>query len=187
LPVLPVPLRSKFDRIQNALAIARLAGSGSLYSMNSNAIKSVLFVCMGNICRSPAAEGVFRRFVEDAGRTGEFEIDSAGTHGYHVGHPPDSRMLAAARARGYLLDSRARRLERGDFENFDLIVTMDDANLADAQALCPGGPAQLVRMVDYCERIAVDEVPDPYYGGPAGFERVLDILEDACGNLLRQF
>ena len=125
--------------------------------------------------------------VEYAGRTGEFEIDSAGTHGYHVGHPPDSRMLAAARARGYLLDSRARRLERGDFENFDLIVTMDDANLADAQALCPGGPAQLVRMVDYCERIAVDEVPDPYYGGPAGFERVLDILEDACGNLLRQF
>jgi protein-tyrosine phosphatase len=155
--------------------------------MNSAAPKSVLFVCMGNICRSPAAEGVFRRLVSDAGREGEFHIDSAGTHGYHVGHPPDSRMLAAARARGYSLDSRARRLERGDFERFELIIAMDDDNHADISALHPGVGAQVVRMCDYCSVRPETEVPDPYYGGEAGFEQVLDILEDACANLLQRF
>ena len=149
-------------------------------------MKSVLFVCMGNICRSPAAEGVFRKLVEDAGRIEEFEIDSAGTHGYHVGHPPDSRMLAAARERGYPLDSRARRLEVEDFREFDYIVTMDDDNYANVSSLDPGGPAKVVRMVDYCERLAADHVPDPYYGGAQGFEHVLDILEDACAGLLRR-
>ena len=123
--------------------------------------KSVLFVCMGNICRSPAAEGVFRTLVANAGREVEFRIDSAGTHGYHVGHPQDSPMLAAARARG-------------------------DDNYADICALDTGGGARVVRMVDYCERLTPSEVPDPYYGGPAGFEEVLDILEDACASLLRR-
>ncbi len=153
--------------------------------MNSVPTKSVLFVCMGNICRSPAAEGVFRKLVVDAGREGEFHIDSAGTHGYHVGHPPDSRMLAAARARGYLLDSRARRLAPADFEHFHWIVTMDDDNFANVGAMDTGGGARVVRMVDYCERLTPTEVPDPYYGGAAGFEEVLDILEDACSGLLR--
>lgn len=147
---------------------------------------SILFVCMGNICRSPAAEGVFRKLVADAGRDHEFQIDSAGTHGYHVGHPPDSRMLAAARARGYLLDSRARRLEQADFERFGLIVAMDDDNYHNISAMHPGAGAQVVRMCDYRDQRSETEVPDPYYGGAAGFEQVLDILEDSCASLLRK-
>ena len=141
---------------------------------------------MGNICRSPAAEGVFRQLVANAGREAEFHIDSAGTHGYHVGHPPDSRMLAAARARGYLLDSKARRLDAADFGRFQWIVAMDDDNYANIGAIDTGGGARVVRMVDYCERLTPFEVPDPYYGGAAGFEEVLDILEDACSGLLRR-
>jgi protein-tyrosine phosphatase len=154
--------------------------------METNRTRKILFVCMGNICRSPAAEGVFRTLVANAGREAEFRIDSAGTHGYHVGHPPDSRMLAAARARGYLLDSRARRLDPADFDRFEWIVAMDDDNYADISAMHTGGGARVVRMVDYCERLTPTEVPDPYYGGPAGFEEVLDILEDACASLLRR-
>jgi protein-tyrosine phosphatase len=154
--------------------------------MSGSRTKSVLFVCMGNICRSPAAEGVFRKAVAEAGREAEFEIDSAGTHGYHVGHPPDPRMQAAAKARGYRLDSVARRLDTADFQRFDLIVAMDDENFENISAMSPGSGAHIVRMCDYCESQQATEVPDPYYGGAAGFERVLDILEDACANLLRQ-
>jgi protein-tyrosine phosphatase len=146
----------------------------------------ILFVCMGNICRSPAAEGVFRKAVATAGREAEFRIDSAGTHGYHVGHPPDPRMQAAAGARGYRLDSFARRLEAADFHRFDLIVAMDDDNFANISAMNPGGRARIARMCDYCASRPETEVPDPYYGGADGFEQVLDILEDACANLLRQ-
>lgn len=141
---------------------------------------------MGNICRSPAAEGVFRKLVAESGRDTEFHIDSAGTHGYHVGHPPDPRMRAAAAGRGYALDSTARRLAAEDFERFDLIVVMDDENFANVSALSPGRGARIVRMCDYCETQQASEVPDPYYGGAAGFERVLDILEDACACLLKQ-
>jgi protein-tyrosine phosphatase len=149
-------------------------------------MKSLLFVCMGNICRSPAAEGVFRKLVVDAGREAEFHIDSAGTHGYHIGHPPDSRMRAAAAGRGYLLDSTARRIEQTDFDRFQLIVTMDEDNFHQVSALHPGSGARVVRLCDYCDRRDETEVPDPYFGGAAGFEQVLDILEDACSNLLRQ-
>jgi protein-tyrosine phosphatase len=141
---------------------------------------------MGNICRSPAAEGVFRKLVVDAGREAEFHIDSAGTHGYHIGHPPDSRMRAAAAGRGYLLGSTARRIERTDFDRFQLIVTMDEDNFREVSALHSGAGARVVRLCDYCEQRDETEVPDPYYGGAAGFEQVLDILEDACSNLLRQ-
>ncbi len=155
--------------------------------MKGRGPQSILFVCMGNICRSPAAEGVFRKAVAEAGRAAEFEIDSAGTHGYHVGHAPDPRMQAAAERRGYRLDSIARRLETTDFQRFDLIVAMDDDNYANISAMNPGGRARIVRMCDYCATQQANEVPDPYYGGAAGFERVLDILEDACANLLRQF
>jgi protein-tyrosine phosphatase len=154
--------------------------------VNSAIPKSVLFVCMGNICRSPAAEGVFRHLVAQAGRDSEFRIDSAGTHGYHVGHPPDSRMRAAAAKRGFRLDSTARRLSLEDFEDFDLIVVMDDDNFMNVSALDPGYGAKVVRMSDYCRTEDASHVPDPYYGGSAGFERVLDILEDACAGLLRQ-
>ena len=154
--------------------------------MGVGSAKSILFVCMGNICRSPAAEGVFRKAVATAGREAEFEIDSAGTHGYHVGHPPDPRMRAAAEVRGYRLDSTARRLAPEDFHRFDLIVAMDDDNFENISALDPGGRARVVRRCAYCETRSETEVPDPYYGGEAGFEQVLDILEDACANLLRQ-
>ena len=146
----------------------------------------VLFVCMGNICRSPAAEGVFRKLVDDAGVAGHFEIDSAGTIGYHAGHAADARMRAAAAGRGYVLDSRARRVEPRDFEDFDLIVAMDDDNYGDLCKLDAGQGARVVRMCDYGGRHGHTEVPDPYYGGPQGFETVLDILEDACAHLLEE-
>lgn len=149
-------------------------------------MKRVLFVCMGNICRSPAAEGVFKKLVDDAGRSSSFDIDSAGTIAHHAGERADSRMRTAAAGRGYNLDSIARRIEHRDFDDFDLIVAMDEDNYRDISGMSPGHGAQVVRMCDYCTRHDETEVPDPYYGGPAGFEIVLDILEDACANLLEQ-
>ncbi len=147
---------------------------------------AVLFVCMGNICRSPTAEGIFRKLVDESGRADEFDIDSAGTIGYHAGHPADSRMRAAASGRGYELESIARRIDSSDFERFDWIVTMDEDNFRDVSRANPGSRASVVRMCDYCEVHDETEVPDPYYGGEAGFHRVIDILEDACANLLRR-
>ena len=141
---------------------------------------------MGNICRSPTAEGIFRKLVSDAGRDSEFQVDSAGTIGYHAGSMADRRMRSAAEERGYLLESRARRIEFADFDRFDLIVTMDDENFREVQEMNPDTGALVVRMCDYCEAHDETEVPDPYYGGEAGFHRVIDILEDACGNFLRQ-
>ena len=149
-------------------------------------MKSILFVCMGNICRSPAAEGVFTNMVSKAGREADFDIDSAGTIGYHSGERADSRMRAAASRRGYVLDSRARRLEQSDFDDFDLIVAMDNDNYRDIRDRRQGQGATVVRMCDYCTVRHESEVPDPYYGGPSGFEDVLDILEDACRGLLEQ-
>jgi protein-tyrosine phosphatase len=149
-------------------------------------VQSVLFVCMGNICRSPTAEGVFRKLVSDAGRDAEFQIDSAGTIGYHTGEMADRRMRSAARGRGYSLESRARQIAFADFDRFDLIVTMDEANYRDVLEMNPGSGARVVRMCDYCEVHDESEVPDPYYGGEQGFQTVIDILEDACGKLLRE-
>lgn len=142
---------------------------------------------MGNICRSPTAEGVFRQLVDEAGRSSEFLIDSAGTIGFHAGHPADSRMQAAANDRGYRLESIARQVERTDFDRFDLIVAMDDDNFRDLNAMNHGSSAEIVRMCDYCKEHDATEVPDPYYGGERGFYTVIDILEDACQNLLRQY
>lgn len=147
-------------------------------------MKSVLFVCMGNICRSPTAEGVFRKLVADAGRSSEFEIDSAGTIDYHTGDLADWRMRSAAEKRGYRLESIARRIALADFDRFELIVTMDNTNFRYVSAMNPGSGARVVRMCDYCEEFDETEVPDPYFGGEAGFHRVIDILEDACANLL---
>lgn len=147
---------------------------------------SVLFVCMGNICRSPAAEGVFRRMVADAGLTDHITIDSAGTHNYHVGRPADERMRQVARERGYQLESIARRLVAEDFDRFDLIIVMDEDNYEEAMRLGKGKGAPVVRMVEYCEVSEAVEVPDPYYGGEEGFHTVIDILEDACFNLLKR-
>jgi protein-tyrosine phosphatase len=148
----------------------------------------VLFVCLGNICRSPAAEGVFLHLLAQEGLTERFVVDSAGTGGWHVGRPADRRMRAAAERRGIDLPSRARQLEPGDLLRFDRILTMDDDNLQAVQAMArqlgDRGLALIEPMTSHCRRFRAREVPDPYYGGEEGFEHVLDLLEDACGGLL---
>lgn len=149
-------------------------------------MQKILFVCMGNICRSPTAEAVFRKIIDEAGRADEFEVDSAGTIGYHSGHPADPRMREVAAGRGYELESIARRIDASDFDRFDWIVTMDDDNFRDVSQLDPKSRARVVRMCEFCEVHKETEVPDPYYGGEEGFHKVIDILEDACGNLLRR-
>jgi protein-tyrosine phosphatase len=149
-------------------------------------MRRVLFVCTGNICRSPTAEGVFSKFVADAGLDGLIVVDSAGTHGYHAGEPPDPRMLVAARARGYDLERlRARQVRREDFSLFDLIIGMDRDHQAILARLAPPSGTRKIRlMMEYARRFRYDEVPDPYYGGPEGFELVIDLIEDAAEGLL---
>lgn len=147
--------------------------------------KKILFVCLGNICRSPAAEGIMKKKAN--GR--QIEVDSAGTAGYHIGDLPDARMRMHAGKRGYTLDSHARKFDpEVDFDRFDIIVAMDHENMADLQRMDKKKRYRdkLSLMSDYCERLIVDEVPDPYYEGPEGFEHVLDILEDACDGLLKK-
>lgn len=148
---------------------------------------SVLFVCMGNICRSPTAEGVFRKLVLDAELDQRVATDSAGTHAYHEGEPPDRRALAAAARRGIeMADLRARRVSSSDFERFDLILAMDKLNLVTLQDR-GGENADRVRLLmDFSEMSRGGEVPDPYYGGTAGFERVLDLVENAAAGLLEE-
>ncbi len=146
---------------------------------------SVLFVCMGNICRSPTAEGVFRHFVVEAGLADKIEIDSAGTHAYHIGDPPDRRATAAAERRGVsLAEIRARRVCDEDVERFDYIIAMDEDN---QMRLLEQAPDELRLKVQLFLSFASGdetEVPDPYYGGGAGFERVLDLVEEASRGLL---
>lgn len=149
---------------------------------------SVLFVCMGNICRSPTGEGVFQHYVREAGYEGSFHIDSAGTIGYHSGGPADERMQAAAQRRGYSLDSIARQVTKADIEEFDLIVAMDVENLENLDYLA-GSRMPHVRMLgsflhDSDDPVMGRSVPDPYYGGGAGFEEVLDMIESACPAML---
>lgn len=149
-------------------------------------LQRVLMVCTGNICRSPTAQGVLERLAADAGMAGRLQVDSAGTHGYHVGEPPDARSQAHALRRGVDLSAqRARQLTAADFGEFDLVLVMDDANQHAARALCPPGQRhKLRRLTDFCTRHRASEVPDPYYGGAAGFEAVLDLVEDACDGVL---
>jgi protein-tyrosine phosphatase len=147
----------------------------------------VLFVCTGNICRSPAAEGIFGKLVRDANLENDISIDSAGTIGYHSGELPDSRMRKHASARGYNLDSRARQFNpMKDFEEFDYIITMDDYNYTDLIQLDRKKlyTNKLFKMADFISDKNISEVPDPYYGGAEGFEFVIDILEDGTKNLL---
>ena len=152
----------------------------------------VLFVCMGNICRSPAGENVLRHLAEKHGADDLFEIDSAGTIGFHTGNPPDSRMREAAARRGIAMTGRARQVRASDLDEFDLILTMDEENFADVTGLATRNGeaddrrARIVRFCDFCERHDDTEVPDPYYGGDEGFERVLDLLEDGCLALIRR-
>jgi len=147
---------------------------------------SVLFVCTGNICRSPTAEAIFRKLAADSGMEETVGADSAGTHGYHIGEPPDPRAQAAAADRGYDLSGlRARRFERADFERFDLIVAMDRGHFAMLSARAqPPDAHKLKLMMSYARRFKEQDVPDPYYGGPQDFERVIDMLEDAARGLL---
>ena len=149
----------------------------------------VLFVCLGNICRSPAAEGVFLQLLAEEGLEDRFVVDSAGTGGWHVGKPADARMRVAAGRRGIHLPSRARQLAAADLHSFDHILTMDASNLADVQSLereVGGGRARIEPLVRYCRSHRASEVPDPYYGGAEGFEHVLDLLDDACRGLLER-
>ena len=146
---------------------------------------SVLFVCMGNICRSPTAEGVFRHYVTQAGLTDLFEIDSAGTHAYHVGEAPDKRAQQAAARRGFsLADIRARRVAPDDFERFHHIIAMDEDNLVMLHEQAEPGQREKIRLFLEFSSGPETEVPDPYYGGATGFERVLDLVEDASRGLL---
>ena len=148
----------------------------------------VLFVCMGNICRSPTAEGVFRKVLADRAPELEIEVDSAGTHSYHVGHPPDSRAQGAASARGVDLSAlRARRVTEEDFARFDLVLAMDEENVADLQAVCPDDYRSRIRLLmEFAPEASHRFVPDPYYGGANGFERVLDLVETAALGLLEE-
>ncbi len=147
----------------------------------------ILFVCLGNICRSPAAEGVLRAYVEREGLGDKIEIDSAGTYGGHAGEAADSRMRQAAFVRGYHLTHRSRRIEEEDFFLFDRIIVMDDNNFRDVERLAPSieAKAKVERFVDLCRSHPdAHYVPDPYYEGREGFERVLDLLEDGCEQII---
>ena len=146
----------------------------------------VLFVCMGNICRSPTAEGVFRHKVSKAGLEDQIHIDSAGTIAYHEGHPPDQRAQKAALKRGIDLGSqRARKVSGEDFEKFDLVIAMDSDNHYELEMICPQGYEDRLHMfLKFAQNTRETEVPDPYYGGSGGFETVLDLIEDASEGLL---
>lgn len=152
--------------------------------MSYQDIKSVLFVCMGNICRSPSAEAVFRHKAKAQSIT--VEIDSAGTVGAHAKEKPDHRSLKAGEARGYSFDSiRSRKVTQSDFQDFDLILAMDQANYDDLVRIAPNGKADKVKLfLDFADNFEDVEVPDPYYGGARGFQYVLDLVEDASDGLL---
>ena len=140
----------------------------------------ILFVCMGNICRSPTAEGVMRRLIADAGL--DVEVDSAGTGGWHAGEPPDERATLAAQRRGVTLEGAARQVRPSDFRRFDMLIAMDRSNLGELLALAPDEEAAAkVRLL-----VPDADVPDPYYGGDRGFENVLDMVEAACRQLLEE-
>ncbi len=151
--------------------------------------KRILFVCLGNICRSPATEGIMYKFIQAENLDNEFEVDSAGTMGYHTGERADPRMRRIAKDRGYDLTSRARKFNPDeDFDHFDFIVTMDNQNYSDIKRLDISNRFnyKILKMADFCKINKIKEVPDPYYSGDEGFEYVIDILEEGCSNLLTQ-
>ena len=157
-----------------------------IYEWSSLMVR-VLFVCMGNICRSPTAEGVFRDLLTKQGLHDHIEVDSAGTHAYHIGEQPDRRSQQAALQRGINMSAqRARRAVPEDFEVFDLILAMDQSNYQDLQSICPDPELRykLRLFMEYAPALGQRDVPDPYYGGPNGFERVLDLIEAAAQGLL---
>ena len=150
-------------------------------------MKKVLFVCLGNICRSPSAEGVFQFLVNKEGLGNKILVDSCGTIAHHAGEPADHRMKEHAKERGYNLTSIARGIEKKDFTEFDYILTMDNSNFKNVVAMTADDLKYKVKkLTDFCSDHPHDQIPDPYYGGPDGFELVLDLLEDACQGLLNQ-
>lgn len=145
----------------------------------------VLFVCLGNICRSPLAEGVFSQLVQREGLAERFDIDSAGTSSWHCGEPPDPRTTELARQRGVILEHAARQVERADFERFDYVLAMDASNLGKLQRLAPASDARVALLRSFDPDAGDDlEVPDPYFGGADGFAHVHDLVESACEGLL---
>jgi len=151
-------------------------------------MKRILFVCLGNICRSPGAEAVFTHLVEKNGLKKDFEIDSAGMGAWHVGEKADYRMRQFGQKRGYDLTSIARAFETTDFDHFDMIIGMDSQNIRDlkSRARNESDLNKIFLMTNFCSNKSYHSVPDPYFGGDAGFELVLDILEDACEGLLKK-
>lgn len=154
--------------------------------MSDNTTYKVLFVCLGNICRSPAAEGIFKKMVRKQRLHEKIEVDSAGTAGYHVGELPDARMRQHGTRRGYKFDSLSRKFTSNDFDRFDIILAMDDSNYNNILRLAPDldSEGKVHRMMDFSKKYENDHVPDPYYSGAEGFELVLDLLEDSCDGLL---
>ena len=148
----------------------------------------VLFVCLGNICRSPAAQAIFEHYVREAGLQDRIQVDSAGIYGGHQGNPPDRRMRTAALYRGFAVTHTARQVKAMDFMDFDLIIAMDDQNYEDLMHLAPSVEAthKVRRMADFLTTHKISYIPDPYYMGVEGFSHVLDLLEEGCQNLLTQ-
>lgn len=163
-------------------AVARAVGSKDA----PLASRRVLFVCMGNICRSPTAEGVFRKLLAEQAPELDVQIDSAGTHGYHAGAPPDPRACRAAERRGVdLKPLRARQVTAADFAHFELVLAMDEQNLEFLLEACPAEHRSRIRLfLEFAPRLTRRDVPDPYYGGSSGFEHVLDLVEEAAAGLL---
>ncbi len=160
-------------------------------TLPSRSTYRILFVCLGNICRSPTAEGVMRHMLRERELADDVDVESAGTGGWHIGHPPDERAASAASRRGVVLESRAQRFIVEHFDDFDLILAMDRQNLADVRSVAPHADAKgkiaLLREFDPEAVAAGDlEVPDPYYGGDQGFEDVLDMVERACAGLIAE-
>lgn len=149
----------------------------------------ILFVCLGNICRSPAAEIIFRHQIAQAGRTDDFVLDSAGTIGFHAGKQPDSRMCDSLQRRGYRIVGRSRQIRPADLESFDLILTMDESNYSDVLSLDPERKyhTKVKPFVSYLRHQQATHIPDPYHGGQRGFEHVIDLLSDGCEGLLESF
>lgn len=147
---------------------------------------NVLFVCLGNICRSPTAEGVFKALVQREGLSDHITVDSAGVGAWHIGSPPDSRSQAAARQRGIdLSKQRARQAVAHDFERFDYVIAMDSQNYGDLTRMCPkGGDNRLFKFLAFAPQLGINDVPDPYYGGDSGFDGVFDMIEAASAGLL---